>query len=73
MRTGNGAYLQLQIDVYGQMLDLALMYKALGGQLTSSIGACSPPSPSSSPRIGVNPTRVSGKCAGRRAITSMAR
>ncbi|WP_418315081.1 glycoside hydrolase family 15 protein [Piscinibacter sakaiensis] len=34
VRSGNGAYLQLQIDVYGQMLDLAHLYCALGGQLT---------------------------------------
>lgn len=30
---GNGAYLQHQIDGYGQMLDLSLMYEALGGKL----------------------------------------
>lgn len=30
---GNGAYLQQQIDVYGQMLDLSLLYQALGGKL----------------------------------------
>ncbi|MEO6362164.1 MAG: glycoside hydrolase family 15 protein, partial [Caldimonas sp.] len=33
VRSGNGAYLQRQIDVYGQMLDLSLLYKALGGSL----------------------------------------
>lgn len=33
VRSGNGAYLQRQIDVYGQVLDLALMYQALGGKL----------------------------------------
>jgi GH15 family glucan-1,4-alpha-glucosidase len=33
VRSGNDAYLQRQIDVYGQMLDLALMYKTLGGKL----------------------------------------
>ncbi|MEO5699311.1 MAG: glycoside hydrolase family 15 protein [Casimicrobiaceae bacterium] len=33
VRTGNEAYLQLQMDVYGQVLDLALMYEALGGRL----------------------------------------
>ncbi|MEO5764719.1 MAG: glycoside hydrolase family 15 protein [Casimicrobiaceae bacterium] len=33
VRCGNGAYLQQQIDVYGQVLDLALMYEALGGRL----------------------------------------
>ena len=33
VRRGNGAYLQRQIDVYGQALDLALMYQRLGGKL----------------------------------------
>ena len=33
VHTGNGAYLQQQIDVYGQMLDLSLLYTALGGKL----------------------------------------
>jgi len=33
VRTGNGAYLQRQIDVYGQMLDLSLLYEAVGGKL----------------------------------------
>jgi len=33
VRTGNGAYSQRQIDVYGQTLDLALLYHALGGRL----------------------------------------
>ena len=33
VRVGNGAYLQNQIDVYGQMFDLAWMYHTLGGQL----------------------------------------
>ena len=33
VRVGNGAYLQNQIDVYGQMFDLAWMYHMLGGRL----------------------------------------
>ena len=33
VRTGNGAYLQRQIDIYGQVLDLALLYERLGGRL----------------------------------------
>ena len=33
VRHGNDAYLQRQIDGYGQILDLALMYRALGGKL----------------------------------------
>ncbi|MEO6363193.1 MAG: glycoside hydrolase family 15 protein, partial [Caldimonas sp.] len=34
VRRGNGAYLQQQMDVYGQMLDLAQMYKTLGGGIS---------------------------------------
>jgi GH15 family glucan-1,4-alpha-glucosidase len=33
VRTGNGAYTQRQIDVYGQALDLALLFQALGGRI----------------------------------------
>ena len=33
VHSGNGAYLQAQIDVYGQVLDLAQLYKAMGGKL----------------------------------------
>ena len=33
VRIGNSAYLQRQIDVYGQVLDLALLYQRVGGAL----------------------------------------
>lgn len=33
VRTGNGAFDQRQIDIYGQVLDLALLYERLGGRL----------------------------------------
>lgn len=33
VRTGNGAYLQRQIDAYGQMLDLSLLFREMGGKL----------------------------------------
>jgi GH15 family glucan-1,4-alpha-glucosidase len=33
VRVGNGAHRQRQIDVYGQILDLALLYRSLGGEL----------------------------------------
>lgn len=32
VRTGNGAYSQEQIDVYGEVLDWALLYRTLGGK-----------------------------------------
>jgi GH15 family glucan-1,4-alpha-glucosidase len=34
VRVGNGAFNQRQIDVYGQVLDLALLYERLGGKLS---------------------------------------
>lgn len=34
VRVGNGAYLQRQIDVYGETLDLALLYQTLGERLS---------------------------------------
>jgi len=34
VRTGNGAYTQRQIDVYGEILDLALVYDELAGKLS---------------------------------------
>lgn len=33
VRRGNAAFAQRQIDVYGQVLDLAVVYEALGGKL----------------------------------------
>ncbi|MEO5883821.1 MAG: glycoside hydrolase family 15 protein [Caldimonas sp.] len=33
VRSGNGAYLQQQIDAYGQVFDLAWTYQSLGGRL----------------------------------------
>ncbi|MCZ7565586.1 MAG: glycoside hydrolase family 15 protein [Burkholderiales bacterium] len=33
VRIGNGAYTQHQIDVYGEILDLAHLYQSLGGEL----------------------------------------
>jgi alpha,alpha-trehalase len=33
VRTGNGAYRQRQIDVYGEVLDAAMIYKTLGGRI----------------------------------------
>lgn len=33
VRTGNGAFEQRQIDIYGQVLDLACLYEQLGGRL----------------------------------------
>lgn len=33
VRTGNGAYRQRQIDVYGEVMDSAMVYRTLGGRL----------------------------------------
>lgn len=39
VRMGNGAYLQRQIDVYGEILDWALLYETLGGRFNEKSGA----------------------------------
>lgn len=38
VRTGNGAYRQRQIDVYGELLDSALLYRTLGGRINHAAG-----------------------------------
>ena len=36
VRKGNGAYLQRQLDIYGEVLDWALLYAVLGGNLSAA-------------------------------------
>lgn len=36
VRTGNAAYIQRQIDVYGEILDWALLFEALGGNFNKN-------------------------------------
>jgi alpha,alpha-trehalase len=40
VRTGNGAYDQHQADVFGEVLDWALLYDAIGGKLTGRTRTC---------------------------------
>jgi GH15 family glucan-1,4-alpha-glucosidase len=37
VRIGNGAYRQRQIDVYGEVLDSAMVYRTLGGRLDGAV------------------------------------
>lgn len=37
VRTGNGAYRQRQIDIYGEVLDSAMVYRTLGGRLDGAV------------------------------------
>jgi alpha,alpha-trehalase len=36
VRTGNGAHRQRQLDVYGELMDWALLYRTLGGRLDAA-------------------------------------
>ncbi len=36
VRKGNGAYMQRQLDVYGEVLDWALLYRTLGGTISAT-------------------------------------
>jgi alpha,alpha-trehalase len=36
VRVGNGAFMQQQLDVYGEVLDWALLYRSLGGRFSRS-------------------------------------
>ncbi len=37
VRRGNGAFRQRQIDIYGEVLDAALLYRTLGGRITGAM------------------------------------
>jgi len=39
VRTGNGAHRQRQIDIYGEVLDWALLFKTLGGRIDGAMQA----------------------------------
>ena len=67
VRTGNGAHAQLQLDVYGELLDV-LWQAARAGTPPSDelVVAGAPAARRRSRSAGASPTRASGRCAGAR-------
>jgi hypothetical protein len=72
VRVGNGAFRQRQIDVYGQVLDLALLYERLGGRLSEQYRRLLRTLAAVLPPTGASRIRACGRCAGRRATTCTA-
>ena len=63
VRIGNRAHEQLQLDVYGEVMDAFYQARRGGLPLSEPPPRCSSPFWSISKRCGANPTRASGRCA----------
>ena len=63
VRIGNGAANQLQLDIYGELIDSVYLFNKHATPISHGAGATSPASSSGSARTGTRPTRASGKRA----------
>ena len=69
VRVGNGAWDQVQLDVYGELLNALYLYREQLGDLHPEIQRSSPTWPTPPRGAGARPTRACGRCAASRATT----
>jgi alpha,alpha-trehalase len=69
VRVGNGAWNQVQLDVYGELLNALHVYRERLGELHPEIRRFSPTSPTPQRAAGGRRTRASGRCAASLATT----
>ena len=64
VRIGNGAADQLQLDIYGELIDSVYLYNKHGSPIDHDVvGRPDAASSTGSARTGTRPTRASGRCA----------
>ena len=67
MRIGNGAYSQLQLDIYGELMDSVYLYNKYGSPISYDLWMSVRATGGLARReLGASPTRGSGRSAGGR-------
>lgn len=63
VRVGNAAADQLQLDIYGEIIDSVYLFNKYGPGISTTPGRTSPTSSTGSSRTGTVPTPACGRCA----------
>jgi hypothetical protein len=69
VRVDNGAWIQTQLDVYGELLNSACLLREVTGRYTGLVGHLLATLADDGPLAGDSRIKASGRCAARRAIS----